>query len=120
MVDLLGNNSMFEPMWDAIRSMRNEGVLSLPTFVSVFGSYCSAGRVKEAIMSFEVMDRYGVFLFFFYTPAMNFLFHMWEILVSFVHFRRKFIATELLLLINEPKNNFSTFILINCKKFSVL
>lgn len=59
-VDLLGKNSKFEPMWDAIRSMRNEGALSLSAFISVFGSYCSVGRVNEAIMSFEVMDRYGI------------------------------------------------------------
>lgn len=44
--------------------MRNEGALSLSAFISVFGSYCSVGRVNEAIMSFEVMDRYGVFWYF--------------------------------------------------------
>ncbi|KAK7250711.1 hypothetical protein RIF29_33320 [Crotalaria pallida] len=60
MVDLLGKNQLFEPMWDAVRSMKQEGVLSLPTFVSVFESYCTAGRFNEAIMSFDVMDRYGI------------------------------------------------------------
>lgn len=44
-VDLLGKNEMFEPMWDAIRSMKQEGVLSIATFVSAFGSYCVAGRI---------------------------------------------------------------------------
>ena len=44
-VDLLGKNEMFEPMWAAIRSMKQEGVLSIATFVSVFGSYCVAGRI---------------------------------------------------------------------------
>lgn len=60
MVDLLGKNELFDQMWNAIRTMREEKVLSLPTFVSVFGSYCSAGRFKDAIKSFEVMDRYDV------------------------------------------------------------
>ncbi|XAR70760.1 hypothetical protein NMG60_11027737 [Bertholletia excelsa] len=60
MVDLLGKNGSFEEMWDAIRSMKKEGVLSMATFVSVFGSYCSAGRVNEAVMTFDVMDKYGV------------------------------------------------------------
>ncbi|CAK9143707.1 unnamed protein product [Ilex paraguariensis] len=60
MVDLLGKNQMFEPMWDAIRSMKQEGVLSIATFVSVFGSYCTAGRFNEATMTFDVMDRYGI------------------------------------------------------------
>lgn len=60
MVDLLGKNQMFEPMWDAIRSMKQEGVLSITAFVSVFGSYCAAGRIGEAIMTFDVMERYGV------------------------------------------------------------
>lgn len=60
MVDILGKNRMFEQMWDAIRSMKQEGVLSLSTFASVFGSYCEARRFDEAIMSFDVMDMYGV------------------------------------------------------------
>lgn len=60
MVDLLGKNQLFEPMWDAIRSMKKENVLTLASFVSVFGSYCMVGRFKEANMTFDVMDKYGV------------------------------------------------------------
>ncbi|KAJ7943982.1 Pentatricopeptide repeat-containing protein [Quillaja saponaria] len=60
MVDLLGKNQLFEPMWDSIRSMKQEGILSTATFVSVFGSYCTAGRFSEAVMSFDVMDKYGI------------------------------------------------------------
>ncbi|KDP45648.1 hypothetical protein JCGZ_17255 [Jatropha curcas] len=60
MVDLLGKNQLFESMWDAIRSMKQENMLSMATFASVFGSYCSAGRFNEAVMSFDVMDRYGI------------------------------------------------------------
>ncbi|XVE57273.1 hypothetical protein DITRI_Ditri04bG0078400 [Diplodiscus trichospermus] len=60
MVDLLGKNQSFEPMWDAMRSMKQEGLLSIATFVSVFSSYCTAHRFSEATMSFDVMDRYGV------------------------------------------------------------
>ncbi|KAI9177557.1 hypothetical protein LWI28_016669 [Acer negundo] len=60
MVDILGQNQMFEQMWDAIRSMKQQGVLSSSTFASVFGSYCEAQRYDEAIMSFDVMNMYGV------------------------------------------------------------
>nr|POE46411.1 pentatricopeptide repeat-containing protein, mitochondrial [Quercus suber] len=60
MVDLLGKNQLFDPMWDAVRSMKQEGVLSITTFVSIFGSYCNVGRFEEAVMSFNVMDRYGI------------------------------------------------------------
>lgn len=60
MVDLLGKNQLFEPMWDAIRSMKKEGLLSLTTFVSVFENYCVAGRFDEAVMTFEVMGRLGL------------------------------------------------------------
>ncbi|KAM7267328.1 hypothetical protein ACFE04_009494 [Oxalis oulophora] len=60
MVDLLGKNQLFDPMWDAIRSMKQEGNLSLDTFVSVFGSYCMASRFSEAIMTFNVMDKYSI------------------------------------------------------------
>ncbi|KAF3449243.1 hypothetical protein FNV43_RR09971 [Rhamnella rubrinervis] len=59
MVDLLGKNLLFEPMWDAVRSMHQEGVLSMVTFTSIFSSYCAAGRVNDAVKSFEVMGRYG-------------------------------------------------------------
>lgn len=60
MVDLLGKNQMFDPMWDAIRTMKEEGVISLATFVSVFGSYCEAGKFYEATMTFDVMEKHGV------------------------------------------------------------
>lgn len=60
MVDLLGKNLLFDAMWDAVRSMNQEGVLSMLTFTSIFSSYCAAGRVDEAVMSFEVMGRYGI------------------------------------------------------------
>ncbi|KAL6008626.1 hypothetical protein ACLOJK_034140 [Asimina triloba] len=60
-VDILGKNSLFDSMWDAIRDMKKlDGVLSLATFVSVFGSYCAAGRFKEAVLSFDYMDRFDV------------------------------------------------------------
>lgn len=58
-VDLLGKNSLFDAMWDAIKSMKKEGLLSLATFASVFSSYVIADRVPEAIMTFEVMEQYG-------------------------------------------------------------
>ncbi|XP_038976422.1 pentatricopeptide repeat-containing protein At1g77360, mitochondrial-like [Phoenix dactylifera] len=60
MVDILGKNGLFDAMWDAIRSMKQEGALSLATFASAFSAYCSAGRIKEAVMTFDVMDRYAV------------------------------------------------------------
>ncbi|XP_057501551.1 pentatricopeptide repeat-containing protein At1g77360, mitochondrial-like [Actinidia eriantha] len=58
-VDLLGKNCLFDAMWDAIKSMKKEGLLSLATFASVFSSYVTADRVQEAIMTFEVMGQYG-------------------------------------------------------------
>ncbi|KAL8195897.1 hypothetical protein R6Q57_025387 [Mikania cordata] len=59
-VDLLGKNKMFDQMWDAIRSMKQEGALSLNTFISVFGSCCEAGMFSDAVMAFDVMDKYGI------------------------------------------------------------
>ncbi|XP_058091761.1 pentatricopeptide repeat-containing protein At1g77360, mitochondrial-like [Magnolia sinica] len=58
-IDLLGKNLLFDAMWDAVKSMRSQSLLSLATFASVFSSYVAAGRVDEAIMTFEVMDQYG-------------------------------------------------------------
>ncbi|XP_004307088.1 PREDICTED: pentatricopeptide repeat-containing protein At1g77360, mitochondrial-like [Fragaria vesca subsp. vesca] len=59
-VDLLGKNCFFDAMWDAIKSMNKERLLSLATFASVFSSYVVADKTPEAIMTFEVMDQYGV------------------------------------------------------------
>lgn len=58
-VDLLGKNCLFDAMWDAIKSMKKENVLSLATFASVFSSYVVADRVKDAITTFDVMEQYG-------------------------------------------------------------
>ncbi|WCJ25249.1 Pentatricopeptide repeat (PPR) superfamily protein [Euphorbia peplus] len=58
-VDLLGKNCLFDAMWDAIKSMKREKLVSLATFASVFGSYILAGKVREAIMAFDLMDQYG-------------------------------------------------------------
>ncbi|KAH6803653.1 hypothetical protein C2S51_031900 [Perilla frutescens var. frutescens] len=59
-VDLLGKNCLFDAMWDAIKSMKKEMLLSLATFKSVFVNYVTADRVQDAIQSFEVMDQYGI------------------------------------------------------------
>ncbi|XP_008237998.1 PREDICTED: pentatricopeptide repeat-containing protein At1g52640, mitochondrial-like [Prunus mume] len=60
MVDLLGRNRLFESMWDAIRSMRQEKTLSLAAFASAFGNYCASGSFDDALMTFQVMDKYGI------------------------------------------------------------
>ncbi|QHO13374.1 Pentatricopeptide repeat-containing protein [Arachis hypogaea] len=46
-------------MWDAIKSVKKEQLLCLATFASVFSSYVAAGRVHDAVMTFEVMGNYG-------------------------------------------------------------
>lgn len=55
-VNLLGKNRLFNAMWDAIRSMKKEWLLSLATFAFIFSSYVAANRVDEEIMTFEVKD----------------------------------------------------------------
>ncbi|KAK9106113.1 hypothetical protein Scep_022957 [Stephania cephalantha] len=60
LVDLLGKNSLFDAMWDAIKSMKKEGLVSLATFASVFSSYVGCDRIDEALMAFDVMDQYGL------------------------------------------------------------
>lgn len=59
-VDMLGKNALFDAMWDAVKSMQKKGLLSLASFASVFSSYVIAGSLPEAIMTFEVMDQYGM------------------------------------------------------------
>lgn len=59
LVDILGNNKMFDAMWEAVKSMNKEGILSRHTFASVFTCYAMADKANEAVMTFEVMDNYG-------------------------------------------------------------
>nr|KYP75931.1 hypothetical protein KK1_020143 [Cajanus cajan] len=59
-VDLLGKNLFFDAMWDAIKSMHTERLLSLATFASVFGSYVASDRTAEALAAFEAMENYGL------------------------------------------------------------
>uniref|UniRef100_A0A0C9S8F8 TSA: Wollemia nobilis Ref_Wollemi_Transcript_4614_1911 transcribed RNA sequence n=1 Tax=Wollemia nobilis TaxID=56998 RepID=A0A0C9S8F8_9CONI len=59
LVDILGNNRMFDAMWEAVKSMKGEGILSRHTFASVFTCYAMAEKANEAIMTFEVMEHYG-------------------------------------------------------------
>ncbi|XP_031482640.1 pentatricopeptide repeat-containing protein At1g77360, mitochondrial-like [Nymphaea colorata] len=59
-VDVLGKNYLFDEMWDAAKSMKAGGFLSVSTFASVFSSYVQAGRLNEAFMTFDVLDRYGI------------------------------------------------------------
>ncbi|CAD5190504.1 unnamed protein product [Musa acuminata subsp. malaccensis] len=59
-VDLLGKNLHFEAMWNAVRSMRSEGLLSLATFASIFSSFCATGRPDDALAAFDTMNLHGV------------------------------------------------------------
>lgn len=63
LVDILGKAAMFEPMWDAVLSMKQEGsgdLVSVATFASIFSSYCARGNLKEATAAFDAMGRYGL------------------------------------------------------------
>lgn len=60
-IDILGKAAMFEPMWDAVRSMNQDGGgVTVATFASVFASYCARGSFKEAVAAFDVMGGYGL------------------------------------------------------------
>jgi pentatricopeptide repeat protein len=59
LVDILGNNKMFDAMWDAAKSMKADGILSRQTFASIFTCYAMADKANEAMMTFEVMEHYG-------------------------------------------------------------
>eukprot|EP01018_Ginkgo_biloba_P016289 Gb_12501 [translate_table: standard] len=59
LIDLLGKDKYFDAMWDCLKAMKAEGLLSMETFSSVFRSYVTADKVGEAMMTFEVMEQYG-------------------------------------------------------------
>jgi pentatricopeptide repeat protein len=59
LVDLLGKEKLFDAMWDCIKVMKNQGIVSMETISSVFGNYVQAGKVAEARMTFDVIEQYG-------------------------------------------------------------
>ncbi|CAL5019167.1 unnamed protein product [Urochloa decumbens] len=66
-VDILGKNRLFEPMWDTVRSMHSQRLLSLATFASVFSSL-AASPGGNPLKAFVDMPRYGMTRD---TPALN-------------------------------------------------
>ncbi|XP_020572542.1 pentatricopeptide repeat-containing protein At1g77360, mitochondrial-like [Phalaenopsis equestris] len=59
-VDLLGKNLLFDAMWDAVASMKSEGLVSLATFASIFSSFAAASRPTDAIAAFELLVHHGI------------------------------------------------------------
>lgn len=59
-VDLLGKNALFDAMWDAVASMKSEGLVSLATFASIFSSFAAANRPADAISAFESLPLHGI------------------------------------------------------------
>lgn len=66
-VDILGKNRLFDPMWDTVRSMQSQRLLSLATFASVFSSL-AASPGGSPLKAFVDMPRYGMTRD---TPALN-------------------------------------------------
>ncbi|KAL5208129.1 hypothetical protein ABZP36_032564 [Zizania latifolia] len=58
-VDLLGKNGLFEPMWDTVSSMGSQGLLSLATFASVFSSL-AANPASSPLKAFVELPLYGM------------------------------------------------------------
>ncbi|NP_001183570.1 uncharacterized protein LOC100502163 [Zea mays] len=58
-VDILGKNRLFEPMWDTVKSMHSQQLLSLATFASVFSSL-AATPGGSPLKAFMDMPRYGM------------------------------------------------------------
>ncbi|KAH7658631.1 TPR-like protein [Dioscorea alata] len=59
-VDLLGKSLRFEAMWDTVRSMHNQRLLSLATFASIFSSYAATDLPLDALAAFHAMPRYDL------------------------------------------------------------
>lgn len=67
LVDILGKNRLFEPMWDTVKSMQSQQLLSLATFASIFSSL-AATPGGSPLKAFMDMPRYGMTRD---TPALN-------------------------------------------------
>lgn len=59
-VDILGKNKLFEALWDAVKTMRHQKIISLATFASIFSSYTEAQLFDDSFKAFEIMEDYGV------------------------------------------------------------
>ncbi|KAH0467995.1 hypothetical protein IEQ34_003028 [Dendrobium chrysotoxum] len=60
-IDILGKNLLFDAMWDAVASMKSEGLLSVATYASIFSSFAAASRPADAIAAFEsLLHKHGI------------------------------------------------------------
>ncbi|XP_062220091.1 pentatricopeptide repeat-containing protein At1g77360, mitochondrial-like [Phragmites australis] len=66
-VDILGKNRLFDPMWETVGSMHSQRLLSLATFASVFSSMAACPG-SSPLKAFVEMPRYGMER---NTPALN-------------------------------------------------
>lgn len=59
LIESLGKIKQFNVIWNLVSDMKRKGILSRETFALISRRYARARKVKEAIESFEKMEKFG-------------------------------------------------------------
>ncbi|XP_008467144.2 pentatricopeptide repeat-containing protein At1g71060, mitochondrial [Cucumis melo] len=59
LIEALGKIKQFNVIWNLVSDMKRKGILSRETFALITRRYARARKVKEAIESYEKMEKFG-------------------------------------------------------------
>ncbi|PQQ07903.1 pentatricopeptide repeat-containing protein [Prunus yedoensis var. nudiflora] len=60
LIEALGKIKQFKMIWELVNDMKSKGLLSKETFALISRRYSRAKKVKEAIETFEKMEKFGM------------------------------------------------------------
>ncbi|XP_074275176.1 pentatricopeptide repeat-containing protein At1g77360, mitochondrial [Silene latifolia] len=61
MIESLAKIRQFEIMWNLVNNMRSKRILNVETFCTIIRRYARMQKVDEALYSFNVMEKYGIY-----------------------------------------------------------
>ncbi|RVW16961.1 Pentatricopeptide repeat-containing protein, mitochondrial [Vitis vinifera] len=60
LIEALGKIKQFKMIWNLVNDMRSKGLLTQETFALISRRYARARKVKEAVETFEKMEKFGL------------------------------------------------------------
>ncbi|GER25862.1 pentatricopeptide repeat-containing family protein [Striga asiatica] len=60
MIGSLAKIRQYELMWDLVNAMKSKGTINIETFCIIMRKYARAGKVNEAVYTFNVMKKYDL------------------------------------------------------------
>ena len=60
LIEALGKIKQFKVLWNLVSDMKHKGMLSKETFASISRRYARVRKVKEAVDTFEKIEKFGM------------------------------------------------------------